>query len=51
MCVVGILMVAVFEHIAFALLPSYVDRSIILRDLEGRFHHLPLVEYLHVSNP
>jgi hypothetical protein len=49
-CVVGILMVVVFEHVAFALLPSYVDRSIILRGLEGRFHYLPLVEYFHVSN-
>ncbi len=29
-CVDGILMVVVFEHITFALLPSYVGCSIIL---------------------
>jgi hypothetical protein len=50
MCVVGILMVVAFEHMTFALLSSYVDRAIILRDLEGCFHHLPLIEYLCASS-
>jgi hypothetical protein len=50
MCVVGILIVVVFEHITFALLPSYVGRSIILRDLEGCFHHLRLIEYFRASS-
>jgi hypothetical protein len=50
MCVVGILMVVVFEHLTFALSPSYVDHSIILRDLERHFHHLWLIEYICASN-
>jgi hypothetical protein len=50
MCVVGILMVVVFEHITFALLPSYVGHSIILKDLERHFHHLQLIEYLCASS-
>jgi len=50
MCVVGILMVVVFEHITFALLPSYVGHSIILKDLKRHFHHLQLIEYLCASS-
>jgi hypothetical protein len=50
MCVVGILMVVVFKHITFALLPSYVGQSIILYNLERHFHHLQLIEYLHASS-
>jgi hypothetical protein len=50
MCVVGILMVVVFEHLTFALSPSYVDHSIILRDLERYFHHLWLIEYICASS-
>jgi hypothetical protein len=50
MCVVGILMVVVFKHITFALLPSHVGQSIILNDLERHFHHLQLSEYLHASS-
>jgi hypothetical protein len=49
MCVVGILMVIILEHITFTLLPSYVGHSIILKHLERHFHHLQLIEYLHAS--
>jgi hypothetical protein len=34
MCVVGILVVLIFEHITFALLLPYVGHSTIHRDLE-----------------
>jgi len=49
MCVVGILMVVIFEHITFALLQSDVGHSIILKDLEIHFHYLSLIEYLCAS--
>jgi hypothetical protein len=43
-------MVVVFEHILFTLLPSYVDHSIILKDLKRHFHHLQFIEYLRASS-